>query len=78
MQYYVMLIHYIFYSGIVIGSGLCIFSRYPIVSVIAHEYSVSGGIKIFYDGEVFAGKGVLCCRVLTPCGIVAVFNTHVS
>lgn len=73
-----MLIHYIFYSGIVIGSGLCIFSRYPIVSVIAHEYSVSGGIKIFYDGEVFAGKGVLCCRVLTPCGIVAVFNTHVN
>ena len=30
------------------------------------------------QGEVFAGKGIACCRVKTPVGHVKVYNTHVS
>lgn len=64
-------------SGI-IGSGLCIYSRYSILAVYSHEFNVTGGIKDIADGEVFAGKGVLACLIRTPSGHVTVFNTHVS
>ena len=48
------------------------------MSAIGHEYRVSVGMRRFHDGEVFAGKGVLCCKIKTQQGIVAVFTTHVS
>ena len=63
-------------SGIV-GSGLCVFSRYQIIEVFSHSFRVTGGIRDFTDGEVFVGKGVLCCRIKTPEGCIAFFNTHV-
>ena len=63
-------------SGIV-GSGLCVFSRYQIVEVFSHTFRVTGGIQDFTDGEVFLGKGVLCCRIKTPEGCIAFFNIHV-
>ncbi len=34
-------------------------------------------MRRFKDGEVFAGKGVLCCKIETLNGIIAVYNTHV-
>lgn len=66
------------HSGI-IGSGLVILSRYPIVNVYAHEYRVTHTIKHFINGERFARKGVLGCCIEMPlgCGHVTVFNTHV-
>ena len=64
-------------SGIA-GSGLCLFSRYPMVAVFSHSFHASGGVYGFADGEVFAGKGVVGYRLLTPAGTLAVFNTHVS
>ena len=30
------------------------------------------------DGEMFSGKGVMMCRILTPSGPVAFYTTHVS
>ena len=66
------------YNSSYIGSGLCIFSKYPILSVISHQFRVTGGMRIFYDGEIFAGKGVLCCKLQTPQGTITIFNTHVS
>ena len=63
-------------SGIV-GSGLCVFSRYQIMEAFSHSFRVTGGVKDFTDGEVFVGKGVLCCRIKTPDGCIAFFNTHV-
>ena len=61
-----------------LGSGLCVFSKYPIASVITHQFRVTGSIRVIHDGELFAGKGVLCCKIETPQGTVAVFNTHAS
>lgn len=66
-----------FFSGI-IGSGLCIFSRHPITSAYCHTFSVGGGIHELSDGEIFAGKGVMACRILTPGGQMVVFNTHLN
>ena len=68
-----------FTSGI-IGSGLCIFSRYPIMNVFHHEYRVTHTLKNFSDGEKFAKKGVLAARIELPLslGFITVFNTHVS
>lgn len=68
--------HY-FHSGIV-GSGLCIFSRYQIVEAFSHSFRVTGGVRDFTDGEVFVGKGVLCCRIKTPEGCIAFINTHAN
>ena len=65
------------FSGI-IGSGLCVFSRHPIMAAYTHRFSVCGSMKYFLDGELFAGKGILMCRVLTPSGPLAFYNTHVS
>lgn len=64
-------------SGI-IGSGLCVFSRHPIVSAHSHQFSVTGGIRDMADGEVFAGKGIIITRIKTISGTVAFYNTHVS
>ena len=62
----------------VIGSGLCIFSRFPIMASFSHEYSVSGGLRQIKYGETFTGKGCMACLVRTPLGVIAFFNTHVS
>lgn len=52
--------HY-FYSGVV-GSGVCILSRYPITEVFFHKWSVNGYIHKIQHGDWFGGKGVgLCC-----------------
>lgn len=66
-------------SGI-IGSGLCIFSRYPIMNTYSHEYRVTHTIKQFANGEKFAKKGIIGGRIEMPLslGHVTVFNTHVK
>ena len=64
------------YSGIV-GSGLCVFSRHPIMSAHTHQFSVTGGVHAMADGEVFAGKGIMITKIKTPGGTVALYNTHV-
>lgn len=52
--------HY-FYSGVV-GSGVCILSRYSITEVFFHKWSVNGYIHKIQHGDWFGGKGVgLCC-----------------
>ena len=44
----------------------------------SHVFTVCGSMWHLLDGELFSGKGVLLCRVLTPSGIVNVYNTHVG
>ena len=65
-------------SSGVVGNGLCVFSRFPIVAVYTHQFSVSGGVYEVSDGEMLAGKGIMCCRIQTPEGQITFFNTHVS
>jgi sphingomyelin phosphodiesterase 2 len=62
----------------IIGSGLCVFSRFPIISVNGHQYSVSGTSFEITDGEIFAGKGVLSCRIMTPAGPLLFVTTHLN
>ena len=50
----------------VIGSGLCIFSKYPIVGSYFHAFMASGGIFDMTKGDLFAGKGVGMCRIKLP------------
>ena len=66
------------HSG-VIGSGLCIFSKYPIVGSYFHQFTSSGGIFDIHKGEVFAGKGVGMCRVkLNERSHLSIYTAHVS
>jgi endonuclease/exonuclease/phosphatase family metal-dependent hydrolase len=73
--------HYYFYNNVV-GSGLCVFSKYPIVYVRSRSYITHTGVFECFSrnyegkGEMFAGKGISYCRIRTPQGCIAVYNTH--
>ncbi|KAI8366810.1 Endonuclease/exonuclease/phosphatase [Radiomyces spectabilis] len=65
-----------FYSG-ALGSGLAIFSRYPIISSSYLRYSLAGRpLKIFH-GDFYVGKGCGSACIEHPTiGILEVFTTH--
>ncbi|NXK45162.1 NSMA phosphodiesterase, partial [Chauna torquata] len=56
--------HY-FRSG-VIGSGLCVFSKFPILDTLLYQYSLNGYPYMLQHGDWFCGKSVglldRCCR----------------
>ncbi|KAF2863053.1 putative sphingomyelinase family protein [Piedraia hortae CBS 480.64] len=65
-----------YYSGI-FGSGLAIFSAYPIVESRMHAYSLNGRPQAFFRGDWYVGKGVASARINLGGGVQAeVFNTH--
>lgn len=64
------------HSGI-IGSGLCVFSRHPIITAYSHQFTAGDGIYRFKTGEIFAGKGVMAVKITTPEGTITFYNTHV-
>ncbi|NXR38699.1 NSMA phosphodiesterase, partial [Zosterops hypoxanthus] len=55
--------HY-FRSG-VIGSGLCVFSRFPILDTLLYQYSLNGYPYMLQHGDWFGGKSV----GLDRCGV---------
>ncbi|ORY87097.1 Endonuclease/exonuclease/phosphatase [Protomyces lactucae-debilis] len=65
-----------FYSGMM-GSGLAILSRHPIIGTDMRPYTLNGRPQAFYRGDWFVGKGVASVVILLPskrkCQI---FNTH--
>lgn len=66
--------HY-FYSGFV-GSGCCIFSKWQIVDVIMHQYSLNGYVHKLLHCD-FLGAKALNGVILDKDGLrVAVFTTH--
>lgn len=68
---------YYFFSG-VFGSGVCIFSRYPIDDVIFHKWPLNGYVHKITHGDWFGGKGVGLFK-LKVCNInVNVYIAHVS
>lgn len=68
--------HY-FKSGVV-GSGLAVFSKYPIVEAWWKGFTLTGKAHRLFDGDWYAGKGVGAVRIKHPTiGLVDVFNTHV-
>ncbi|XP_070532019.1 putative neutral sphingomyelinase [Ptychodera flava] len=66
--------HY-FHSG-VIGSGLCVFSKSPIVGAFYHHYSVNGYPHRIFHGDWFGGKMVGLCQILHHGLTINVYVTH--
>lgn len=68
--------HY-FKSGVV-GSGLAVFSKYPIEEAWWKGFTLTGKAHRIFDGDWYAGKGVGAVRIKHPMiGSIDVFNTHV-
>ncbi|XP_076179205.1 putative neutral sphingomyelinase [Ptiloglossa arizonensis] len=66
--------HY-FYSG-VLGSGVCILSRYFIQDVMFHKWSLNGYVHKIHHGDWFGGKGVGLCRLKIYDMNVHIYITH--
>lgn len=62
-----------------LGSGLAIFTRYPIVAAQAFPYALSGLPLHVLAGDFFVNKAAGYVVVLHPIlGEIEVWNTHVS
>ncbi|KAH9641872.1 hypothetical protein HF086_011622 [Spodoptera exigua] len=66
--------HY-FYSG-VLGSGLCIFSKWLMQDVFFHQWPLNGYIHKIHHGDWFGGKGVGLCRIKYGNRLINVYCTH--
>lgn len=66
--------HY-FYSG-VMGAGLCVLSKYPIIGALFHAWSVNGYFHRIQHADWFGGKGVGLCKILINGHIVHLYNAH--
>lgn len=65
------------YSG-VFGSGLCVFSKHPIVTTLFHSWSVNGYVHRIQHGDWFGGKGVGLCQILMNGFPINIYIAHVS
>ncbi|NXE92540.1 NSMA phosphodiesterase, partial [Menura novaehollandiae] len=65
--------HY-FRSG-VIGSGLCVFSKFPILDTLLYQYSLNGYPYMLQHGDWFCGKSVGLV-IIKISGII--FNVYVT
>ncbi|KAF9175911.1 phospholipase C type enzyme [Mortierella sp. AD010] len=64
------------HSGI-LGSGLVILSKYPIVSTTMRRFALNGDPFKFFHGDWYVGKCVVSATLAHPsCGEIEVFNTH--
>ncbi|KAF9426716.1 phospholipase C type enzyme [Podila epigama] len=61
----------------VYGSGLAIFSKYPIVHSNFHRYILNGDPTLPHHGDWYDGKGCSSVVIMHPtCGEIQVLNTH--
>lgn len=67
--------HHYFHSG-VLGSGLCIFSKYPIERTFYHSWRLNGYVHRVYHGDWFGGKGVGLTRLNINGRPVNFYVTH--
>jgi sphingomyelin phosphodiesterase 2 len=76
VRHYLPYSHY-FYAGF-LGSGLAIFSRWPILSTSMFQFPLCGRPAAVWRGDFYAGKGVGNVLIRHPTGTqIEVFNTHV-
>ncbi|XP_043255982.1 putative neutral sphingomyelinase [Colletes gigas] len=66
--------HY-FHSG-VLGSGICMLSRYPIQDVMFHKWPLNGYVHKIHHGDWFGGKGIGLCRLKIHDMNVNVYTVH--
>lgn len=65
-------------SSGVLGSGLCVFSKWVIQDVFFHQWPLNGYIHKIHHGDWFGGKGVGLCRIKFEDKLINVYCTHVS
>lgn len=63
-------------SGVV-GSGICILSRYPIYDVMFHKWPLNGYVHKIHHGDWFGGKGVGLCKIKILSMNINVYTAHV-
>lgn len=68
---------YYFYSGVA-GSGLCVFSKYPIEKAFYHGWRLNGYVHRIQHGDWFGGKGVGMVKVNVNGQYVNFYTAHVS
>lgn len=66
-----------FYPSGLMGSGLMLLSRFPIVDVGFHRFSLNGLPLKVPEVDYYGGKGIGYACLNTPYGEIAVFNTHI-
>ena len=68
----------IFHSSGMIGSGLCVFSKFPIAETFQRRYSLNGYPHRYQHGDWFGGKAVGLAQILMDEFKLNVYVTHVS
>lgn len=68
---------FISFSGVV-GSGLCVFSKYRIESAFYHSWRLNGYVHRIQHGDWFGGKGVGLVKVNVHGHTVNFYVAHVS
>ncbi|XP_018327472.1 putative neutral sphingomyelinase [Agrilus planipennis] len=66
--------HY-FYSGVV-GSGVCVFSKFALCDVLFHQWPVNGYVHKIQHGDWFGGKGVGLCRIKVKNFSINIYSAH--
>ncbi|KAA3675018.1 sphingomyelin phosphodiesterase 2 [Paragonimus westermani] len=65
-----------FHSNL-IGSGLCIFSKWPIDTIFMHPYGANGYPHYLHQADWYCGKGIGLARVISRKGfIINLYVTH--
>jgi sphingomyelin phosphodiesterase 2 len=68
--------HY-YFAGF-LGSGLAIFSKWPILTTSMYQFGLNGRPVAVWRGDWYAGKGVGSAVLRHDSGmLIEVFNTHV-
>ena len=67
--------HY-FYCGI-FGSGLCLFSKFPIIDVFFYQWPLNGYVHKIQHADWFGGKGIGLCQLLVDEFKINVYIAHV-
>lgn len=55
---------------------MIIMSRYPITETLYRKFVINGKPHKIHHGDYYAHKGVGLARILTPVGMIDVYNTH--
>lgn len=70
-----LIYHHYYHSGL-LGSGLLIISRFPILETRFWGYSLNGRPQDLVRPDFYAGKGLAFAQLKTPAGRVDFYNTH--
>ncbi len=61
-----------------LGSGVCVFSRFPVVDTLMHRYSLNGFAHHVHRGDWFGGKVVGMVRIKLNGFLLNFYSSHVS